>query len=201
MDGNDPLDREGGAKPRAESAGDPSDAIDWEAIEYAYVHGDKSLRRIADEFGSSDTTITKRAKEGGWVRLVGTRPLKPGPMPRRPGTPKTKRLAQRRAANMLRRLYRVLDHKLKLLEARMEGAQSDGAAPQSAADIERDARSLNALARLYAKLVELDEAAKPEASKDGQGSDKGEATRSDDADQLRRDLALRLEKLNQARDA
>jgi hypothetical protein len=56
-------------------------------------------------------------------------------------------------------------------------------------------RSLSALARIYAKLVELDDQAK------GQGSATDAATRSDDADQLRRDLALRLERLNRERDA
>jgi hypothetical protein len=200
MDGNDPLDREGGEQT---CAGDAADPIDWEGIKHAYVHGDMSLERIAEARGSSATTISKRAKREGWVRLIGTKRLRSGPKPRLPGAPrpKPKTPAQRRRSEMVRRLFEVLDTKLKLLEERMAEAQAEGAAPQSAADTERDARSLNALARLYAKLVELDEAAKAPASKGGEGSDKDAATRSDDADQLRRHLALRLERLDRERNA
>jgi hypothetical protein len=75
-----------------------------------------------------------------------------------------------------------------------------GDVAQSAADAERDARTLSGLARLYAKLVELDDSAsgKGEPDKD-QSVTKPEAT--DGADRLRRDLALRLQRLNQARHA
>jgi hypothetical protein len=92
-------------------------------------------------------------------------------------------------------LYQVLDVKLKEIETRMQQVEGESAAPQSSADAERDVRSLTALARIYSKLVELDEAA------NRKGSGKAEAARSDDADQLRRDLALRLERLNRERDA
>jgi hypothetical protein len=196
MDGNDPLDREGGEQTRA---GEDQGAIDWEKIKHDVIYGDWSLERIAEARGSSATTISKRAKREGWVRLIGTKRLRSGPKPRLPGAPrpKPKTQAQRRRSEMVRRLFEVLDTKLKLLEERMAEAQAEGAAPQSAADTERDVRSLNSLMQVYAKLVALDEA----ASKDGKGSDTDAATRSDDADQLRRDLALRLERLNRERDA
>jgi hypothetical protein len=167
---------------------------DWARIEHAYIHGDWSLGRIADAYGSSPTTITAHARKGGWVRLIGTKPLPCGRRARPPGAPRSKRatIDQVRRRTMVRRLLGVLDGKLKELEDRM--AEAQGEAPQSAADIERDARSLTALARLYAKLVELDNAAKGEA----EGSNQGDAVRSEDADQLRRDLARRLERLGQA---
>jgi hypothetical protein len=200
MEQDDPLDREGGDIARAGRAAADVDPIDWEGIKHAYVYGDWSIERIADARGSSATTISKRAKREGWVRLVGTKRLRGGPKPRPPGTPRPKPAteAQLRRRKMVRRLFEVLDGKLREIEERMADAQREGALPQSAADSERDARSLTALARLYAKLVELDEAATPAA---GEGSDIGAAARSDDADQLRRDLALRLERLNRARDA
>jgi len=59
---------------------------------------------------------------------------------------------------------------------------------------------LSGLARLYAKLVELDDAARGDTKgKPERSVTKPEAT--DDADRLRHDLALRLQRLNQARDA
>lgn len=196
MEQDDPLDREGGEQARA------GDGVDWAQIEHSYIHGDWSLMRIAEAHGSTPTTITAYAKKYGWVRLVGTKSLKRGRRPRLPGAPMSKRATvdQLGRRKIVRRLLEVLDGKMREFEERMAHMQDSGAAP-SAADTERDARSLNALARLYAKLVELDEAAKPPSSKDSQGSDKLAATRSDDADQLRRDLALRLERLNRAGDA
>jgi hypothetical protein len=191
---DDPLEREGGEGARA---GD-TPGINWEKIERAYIHGDWSLQRISDAYGSSETTIRKRAKKGGWVRLVGTKPLPCGRRQRLPGMPRTPRatVEQARRRKMIDRLLKVLDRKLTEIEARMAEANTESA-PRSAADIERDARSLNAFARLYAKLVELED----EAKTGGQGSDHETSPRSDDADQLRRDLALRLERLHRAGNA
>lgn len=145
MDGNDPLDREGVAETHA---ADPSDPIDWDKIKHAYVHGDMSLDRIADAFGSSETTISDRAKKGGWVRLVGTKPLPRGRRPRPPGTPRPKQPTadQLRRRQMVRRLFEVLDGKMRQLEDRM--ANAEGGSPPSAADTERDARSERAGATL-----------------------------------------------------
>jgi hypothetical protein len=59
---------------------------------------------------------------------------------------------------------------------------------------------LSGLARLYAKLVELDDSARA-GGKPGQDKSLAKPEATDDADRLRRDLALRLQRLNQARDA
>ena len=145
----------------------------------------------------SRTALVVRAKKEGWVRLVGTKPLKTGPKPRPPSEPKPKPAAQLRR-DMVRRLLEALDKRLTLLETRMAQDAELGEAMQSAADAERDARALSGLARLYAKLVELDDAARA-GGKGTTDNAKPEAT--DDADRLRHELALRLQRLNQARDA
>ena len=193
---DDPLDEAGGEGARADQE---TPRVDWDKIEHAYIHGDWSLDRIADAYGSSDRTIGARAKKYGWVRLVGTKRLPSGRRARLPGAKRPTRATvdQLRRRAMIRRLLEVLDGKLTEFETRMAEAQAIGA-PPSAADSERDARSLTALARLYAKLVELDEAAKQPSE---QGSDTATRRTGDDADQLRRDLALRLQQLNQAGDA
>jgi len=128
------------------------------------------------------------------VRLVPTRKLRPGRKPRPPGEPPPKPEKQFRR-DMVKRLLEVLDKRLMLLETRMAPDAEPGEAMQSAADAERDARTLSGLARLYAKLVELDDAARA-GGKGKTDNAKPEAT--DDADRLRRELALRLQRLNQA---
>jgi hypothetical protein len=149
----------------------------------------------------SRTALVVRAKKEGWVRLVGTKTLKPGPKPRAAREAKIQRAAvdELRRRDIVRRLLEALDKRLVHLEKRM-APDAEGEPTQSAADAERDARTLSGLARLYAKLVELDDSASAKGKPDQDKSvTKPEAT--DDADRLRRDLAVRLQRLNQARHA
>lgn len=98
-----------------------------------------------------------RAKKEGWVRLVGTKKLRPGRKPSLPGVPKAKRatIEELRRRDVIRRLLEALDKRLTHLEKRMAVDGENGVPAQNAADAERDARTLSGLARLYAKLVEL----------------------------------------------
>jgi hypothetical protein len=183
---------------------DVHDPTDWKGIEQAYVKGDWSLRRIAEAFGTSRWTLANRAAKEGWVREVGTKPLAPGRKPRPPGVPPPPRpnAQQVRARRIMARLFAALDEKMKALEARIAHAQDEAAPPPSAADAERDARTLSSLARLYAKLVELDDRAREQDG--GPKGSETDAARSEalpDADRLRRDLALRLQRLNPGQDA
>ena len=188
MEQDEPLSPEGGDRSRAESADGASSGPDWVGIEREYIYGDKSLDRIAAIYGSSSGGIRYRAKRDGWVRLFGTTPLTPGPAARLPSAPRPNadQLRQRRLA---RRLFKVIEAKLQEIETRMNQADAN-AAPPSAADTERDVRSINSLMDLYAKVVELDEAARASAT------GKEEEAKSKDAVQLCRDLARRLEQLN-----
>lgn len=174
-------------------------AVDRRGIEKAVTTGDFSLERIGQAFGASARTIRYWAKKESWVRARPTKSLRRGRHRRelgdkRPTKPSAGKLGRRQ---MLQRLYAALDLKLKLLEERMSQAGLPDGVPPSAAELERGLRALSTATRLFAKLEELETAAKR----------KGESTRSspggerDDAEQLRRDLALRLERLNQARDA
>jgi hypothetical protein len=190
MEQDDPLGREGGDDPRTKNAGDAPTEVDWAAIEHAHIHGDMSLRRISDAFGSSERTISDRAKKGGWIRLVGTKALPRGRRPRLPGAPRTPRATakQVRRHALALRLFKVIDAKLQEIETRMQQAEAS-AAPLSAADTERDVRSVTSLTGVYTKLVELDKQA---------GSETQGAVGSEDAEHLRRELALRLERLHRA---
>ena len=177
------------------------DAHDWEGIKQAYVHGDWSLKRIGDANGVSAYKVRARAKKDGWKRLVGTKTLCRGRKPRAASTARKRPAVadELRRRDMLCRLLDALDKRLTQLEARMASDAEAGGEPQTAADAERDARTLSGLARLYAKLVELDGGAHRGG---GEGKEQEGALRqetADDAEFFRRDLALRLQRLNQAR--
>jgi hypothetical protein len=188
MTQDDPLDRTSGTPADPER---PDDR-DWEPVRDDFLYSGMAQRRIAWKYGMTEDTLRKRRRAEGWERVVPVQPLpKRRPPEPRAGEPPTP--TEKRRARMVRRLFAVLDAKIAELEARMTG--DDRA--QNAADAERDARSLTALARLYAKLVEMDE-----------GSGGGGATGSqanmkdgDDADRLRRDLADRLARLRRSGDA
>jgi transposase-like protein len=186
MDGTDAQDEARGeveAAPRGSREG----------VRHDYVHGDLSIARIAAKHGISDTTVGDWAKAEGWVRLVGTKPLKTGRKPRPPGAPAPKRPTadQIRRRSLALRLSKVIDAKLQEIETRMQQADAS-AAPPSAAETERDVRSVSTLMGLYAKLVELNKQAR---------SDTREAAGIEDADQLRRELLRRLERINRQGDA
>jgi len=171
--------------------------IDWDAIKHAYINSGWSLARIAAKHGSSADTIRARVRKYGWIRIVPMTPLRGGHPPRLAGVPKVTRATRNevRRRQIAERLFTVVEAKLREIEERMAIRDSDSA-PQSAADRERDARSLTALARVYAKLVDLDDAAKAkgdaEAAKQASVKETGQ-----DADRLRQDLALRLKRFDQ----
>jgi hypothetical protein len=204
MDDNDSLGGEGGAQTHAQNLDAQAiDAgrqeahrrlygIDWEAIEREYVHGDKSLDRISAIYGPSGSAIRKYAKAGGWVRLVGTKPLRGGRPPRRPGQPVVKppSVKLRRQQSFIKRLFKLLDNRLKAMEERMADTHAN-LQELSAGEIEREARAVSTIASCYAKIVELEEAAR----KAGQVSETSAVRSAEDADRLRRDLAERLMRL------
>jgi hypothetical protein len=86
------------------------------------------------------------------------------------------------------RLFLLLDAKLGLLEQRHHTDRD----MSSSTDNEKDARAMMSLIRVYEKLVEIKERL------DGGGPDSGDHLKgsgSDEAEQIRRDLAQRIERL------
>jgi hypothetical protein len=154
-----------------------------------------SLARIGDRRGVAPKTISQRAKKEGWVREVPTLPLRRGRRPQPPGTPKPT-AAEKRNRKLVTRLLEALDKGLTQLEARMSPEAVANAAPASAADAERDTRALTGLTQILQKLVALEKEARSAGKEDG--ASKTEAP--ENADEFRRALALRLERLNQARE-
>lgn len=95
-----------------------------------------------------------------------------------------------RREDIIARLYAALDSKMHEIEERI-GAHSQTGEGASAADGERDARTLTALARL---LEKLDELKLPDNE-----ADSGEASGKErDAEQIRDEIAGRLERMLKA---
>ena len=186
----------------------------WAEARRLYGEGMSSLAEIADATGISVGRIRRRAMAEGWVRAAraqtgsrGSRSgRREGGMPRPSGRAGDARLgaathgAAREAGSasaaravVVQRLYRAIDTKLKRLEARMRSGKS-----LSAADSERETRELGTMVRSFEKVTEL--AAEIDRSKS-----KTDASRSDvsaaDAERMRREIAERIERLVEARNA
>jgi len=99
-----------------------------------------------------------------------------------------------RSADIITRLYAALDRKMREIETRIERFSQTGSEESSAADCERDARTLTTLAKLYEKICEM-EAASDNAASDEQISQ--EAMESD-ADRFREEIAKRLTRMLEA---
>ena len=153
---------------------------DWAAIARDYATGALTIAEICALHGLSTAAIYQRAAREGW-ELRGhsaraSRRRKDGP-------------------NLAGRLLSALDQKMTEFENRMT---QGGTA--TAADSERDARTLNTLVRLFEKLKGFggtgEAGAKTAAaSPDPAATSAGKLTH--DADRLRYDLAQRLEKLRE----
>ena len=180
---------------------------------------------IAERNGIGRGALTRHANAANWQRQVTTvqRPRRTKAELAEAGTESTRRALSKNLAysvasnevvmqlgfwlvlnhvftskSLAARLYLAIDRKVQEIEMRMQQAEDEG---RSAVDVERDARTLSAFARVYAKLVEFDGAKKPATEKRETESKPSPARSSEDADQLRRDLALRLERLDRGGDA
>jgi hypothetical protein len=163
-----------------------AETIDWEAVHHDFLHSGMSEARIAWKHGTNAETLRRRKLAGGWVRVSPLVRLRSGRLAPGEGLPPTS--TEKRRGRIVKRLYKLLDAKMSEIETRM--TENDGRT-QSAAEAEREARYLNSLARLYAKLVEMDESKAARGAAEDQKKTKDGA----DADRLRRDLAGRLARL------
>ncbi len=149
----------------------------WAAVAEAYARGDVTVAEICTQYGITQHALYSQVRKQGWRRRRRRRPAgSPVNAPR--GTAGSAREA------LIARLYNALERKMSEFEAR----QSDGA--QTAAEHERETRTLNTMVRLFERLGALEEKAQ---ANDAASRDDGDI--SADARSLREDLARRLERL------
>ena len=99
-----------------------------------------------------------------------------------------------RRDGIIARLYAALDQKMREIETRIEQASYVDGEAMSAADCERDARTLTNLAKLYEKICELEGKSDNESS-DGRVS---QEEKEIDADRFRLQVAERLQRMLEA---
>ncbi len=160
----------------------PRRAPDWVAIRRLYEEGGTPIAEIAAAHGITASMIQKRRAVCGWPkrsRRTGSKPAKSAG-----DTP-----AGRRA--LVSRLMKVVDQNLKLMEMRMEADE-----PGTAADRERETRSIGALTRTLGKLTEL-QAETDTARAAGSKSRSSGPADEGEADRLRLEIAERILRLGE----
>ncbi|RIA56772.1 hypothetical protein [Dichotomicrobium thermohalophilum] len=146
----------------------------WAAIAADYAAGELTVAEICAKYGITRKALYVRAREQSWPLRSGRAGGSGGGRYRRRG-PRAARQA------LVARLYQALEQKMSEFESRLnEGAQT-------AADHERDTRTLNTMVRLFERLSALDEKAG--------GASTGGSDLNGDARALREDLARRLDRL------
>jgi len=141
---------------------------------------------IAARFGVRTRTIQARARRERWSRPSARRKT-----PGRQATFAALTLAARRG--LVRRLYKAMDTKLKLMERRMEQQMAELDAPQGAltsADLERDARAFGTIIKNIAQVKEMQ--ADLDRVAGGQPATAADAELFAEADRFRREIAERL---------
>ena len=156
-----------------------------------YENGTEPLTLLAARHGVSRTTFLTRAQEGGWTRkhAVIRRPARKKAEMEALRLEEAKRIL---SASLTGRLLLAIDRKMQEIEKRMNG-HAEGAAPPSAAEIARDARTMNTLVQTFAKVKDFEAQARRDGKRSAQDSAEG---KTKNAEQLRREIADRLERFN-----
>jgi hypothetical protein len=166
-----------------DSSANSVDRRDWAAIAHHYAASALTVPEICALYSVSRSVLYNRASLDGWIKRSAARRAAALHRPPLPHTVKGE-------ADLSRRLLTALDHKMKEFETRMTQAAT---APATAADSERDARTLNTLVRLFDRLKGF--GAKAVAGAGGPAASRTAGKDSHDADRFRHDLARRLESL------
>jgi hypothetical protein len=168
-----------------DSSANSAPSPDWDAIAHDYAESDLTVSEICALYSISCSVLYDRAELDGWIKRSAARRAA---RDRRPSPPP----GGAKATDLARRMLTALDHKMTEFETRMTQATA-GAAPITAADSERDARTLNTLVRLFDKLKGF--GAKAPSSARAAAASRTGGKDIHDADRYRNDLARRLERL------
>ena len=156
----------------------------WAEIARAYSEGDRPVADIAESIGLTSQALVRIAKERGWpLRKRLSRGRRPNPRnakaPIRPGGVQP--------GALVKRIYNTIDAELTKLE------QQKGATSQ---DRERASRALSQMVTSLEKAVDMQREIAKAKGRATVGQDK-EALRH--AEELRREIAERLERLHRKR--
>ncbi|KAB2920442.1 MAG: hypothetical protein F9K29_00970 [Hyphomicrobiaceae bacterium] len=157
----------------------------WDELRRAREGGVESDRELAARFGVHVRTILRRARLYNWL-------TRRGPMSASSFAAAT--IEVRR--NLVRRLYRAIDTKLKLMEHRMQeqirGLDGEAGKLPPMLDDEREIRSIGTLIRNLDKITEM--ASELDRTADGRQESADAAELFAEAERYRRELTERLAK-------
>jgi hypothetical protein len=180
----------------------PVDETTWAEIRRAYEAEPEPVTVIARRFPVSVSSIYRRAKQEGWQRpqsVVAKAPAirqgrvgDDGPVKdRRQKTSVSRALRRVSERDVIARLYRAIDDKLKQWEARMGSGKE-----LSAAESERETRELGVMIRSFEKVTEF-----ATEIENRRKTAAPEPISAADAERMRAEIAERLERLNAQGDA
>jgi hypothetical protein len=183
-----------------------STPVDWHQIRRLYVDGDEPVAAIARQFGLAPKRIYDHARKCSWPRR-SQRTDRPIPQasadgeaePEAPAPSLPSGIAARRA--LVRRLYRAIDTKLKVMELRMEKELVPSRkVKSSSADHERDTRAIATLIKTLESVTELEVGLdRPtDGSPSANHNTPDARALADEADRFRRELAERLQRLTRS---
>lgn len=174
---------------------------DWAALQRAYeACPHEHLARLADDSNIKLKSLRDYARNFGWTRPVA--PASPGStVPKRP-TPEPgpsiiadgeTHVTQAALNSLLLRLFRAIEIKLQQLELSMSSNK-----PLSPADHERQSRVIGSLTKNVEKVHELSRPPERSTTDDAKSRiDAGFEGAGDNAEQLRRELAARIQRLRE----
>jgi hypothetical protein len=161
----------------------PTGLWDWAAIAHDYAESALSITELCALHSVSRAALYDRIEAEGWLKRSDAR--RAATLDRAHAA-----IAANRKTGLTQRMLLALDHKMTEFETRMKQAATANA---TAADSERDARTLGTLVRLFDKLKGFGAAAAPSMGSLAAGPPAGKDHH--DADSLRHDLARRLQSL------
>ncbi|WP_029059829.1 hypothetical protein [Stappia stellulata] len=142
----------------------------WRIARSLYENDGLDFDAIARRLDVTAATVTRHAREEGWLRAASVRDLiEAGDTPG--------------LARMVARLSKAFEHQISAIETQFRVAAGEGGATADGGTLERNARTLGSLAKTLDVLIELRSGV---ASLDPTGGDE---------DALRRELAERLDRL------
>ena len=158
----------------------------WDEVRHAYIESSETVQAIANRFGIQRWEVQWQAKSQGWP----SRRARAFVSAKRSLSAATIPVRQR----LVRRLFRIIESELELMEKRMQKhlEDPDKAKDVAAADRERDARAVATLIRSLDKVTEI--AADLDRTSDGRPKSADAAELFAEADRFRRELAERLSK-------
>ncbi|MHA1523005.1 MAG: hypothetical protein ACTSY1_01215 [Alphaproteobacteria bacterium] len=171
---------------------------DWVAVEAGYRDGALTVGEVCRRHGVSQRALYRRARKYAWPLRRGEAETGPPAPCKSPGATSHKPTSRQL---LISRLFKTLETQMQSIEHRLNG--QSGAVASSAADRERDARTLSALVRTMEKLCELESAAGPElqvAKAAQKNVEKDPARFERDIEDLRQALARRIAGFTSSRD-